>query len=259
MSLIYNKDIIKEFIKDFYKPMQDNEVGVIQLFTRNKYLKNTDYFESGHRTNQCIEQVIIKSIEPDYIINRIARLNVNVELHDKPVNAYVFYLSINYYDTIKSYFNLQKDMNDKLYNVFNNDKVAIKGFRSLNKNYISCLMKNSIKKDRWYDLDVDTKDKQFIQDLETELFLKNKYRDIIYKIETNGGYHYLFKFKDFPEQNRKTVYADIKTFNKCLKETLEVTDKDLVELNSNSLIPIPGTLQGGFEVKYNKLWIKESY
>ena len=87
--------------------------------------------------------------------------------------------------------------------------------------------------DRYYDIDIDTKDPTLLEKVGT---LLSPYRHIIkMAIETRGGYHVVLE--------RRRGGVSIKSLYYYSR------DSNVVEIKRDSMIPIPGTMQGGFPVR----------
>jgi len=82
-------------------------------------------------------------------------------------------------------------------------------------------------------LDVDVDDKALYEPVRDMLAAEGVRPEFV--LETRGGYH--FVCYDLTDAQQKAIYFFAKNLTK-------------VDLLKNSMVPLPGTLQGGFEVKW---------
>ena len=126
-----------------------------------------------------------------------------------------------------------------------------------------CLIKKSILD---ADVDIDELDQGIIGDDKRKImhlyFIEHDlYKYIVYCVKTRGGYHILFNtetlcskyptVKSFSKIATRSV-NEIKSLQQTKEETSEKAKKNLrcwFNLDSNSMIPCPGTFQGSFHVK----------
>jgi hypothetical protein len=95
------------------------------------------------------------------------------------------------------------------------------------------------------DIDIDIKEKgianEQLWEVRSRIFKGAK----TYPIVTRGGYHCLVEISTIPQAIKNTFYKDLEKLSAEMKEH-EFGD---IEFKSDSMIPIPGTIQGGFKVK----------
>lgn len=63
-------------------------------------------------------------------------------------------------------------------------------------------------------------------------------------IETRGGYHFILELSKLNGDQKKSLFKN----NPLFQEKLD--GKNIIELLTDDSIPIPGTMQGGFLVKF---------
>jgi len=98
------------------------------------------------------------------------------------------------------------------------------------------------------EFDVDTLDVEILKQFFSisEKILANIY----FAIRTRGGYHFIYKADDFPEEATKAV-LDMK-FESVDKKNNKIY-KQYVEIKTDVCIPVPGTMQMGFKVRFVEL------
>jgi len=97
----------------------------------------------------------------------------------------------------------------------------------------------------YLDIDIDIKDKNEASKFITKFreFFKND--ECLIPVETRGGFHLLVESSKIPNEIKNSFHQKICFYGKCAKET----GRGDIEFKSDSMVPIPGTIQGGFEVK----------
>lgn len=229
-NLIYDAKQIKK-IEDFLSPLEKDELYMLFLFARKKYGTNVKDM------NVLSRQLVLQN---DNILKKLYRFNVPKESFTDKDGSYfknenlACYCTFNPRDIFKSIYRTGITCNQAIY-----DSLSEKKF----KNPVAISWRElqmSNKRKVFIDLDFDFKDKEYCLDLIEEKgilewFLENML------IETRGGFHLLCKLSSI--QNKKW-FKDIEMINKSI-------ENDIIEINSKSqdLMPVPGTLQGGFEVK----------
>jgi hypothetical protein len=221
-KIIYDENELDKFIS-FLPNLKENERYYWSLFARKKY--STSLIKSNDKT-QLKRGVATK----ENLKDKIKQLEIEVgrwKLRDVPApqESLVFYLMPNPRCMRKATFKMAKHCIDLLEN-------TNRGY-NLAQEAMSCIQKS---KSRTYfvDFDIDTKDVNLnlIKDILPE--------DCYTIIETRGGYHVLVDVRRFQSKDFYNWYNRIK----------EAFTVDQVQ---DQLLPVPGTIQGGFEVKFINL------
>ena len=245
MNLIQNKKQFEDFIDNFMPEFEKDEVYFISLSARNKYLTDEERIKYSLGRTEMFGREVAKSKEElkTYTIKKLeATLNYRTTNNGSkiPEHALVMYININPSSMIKAYFQFQKEMNRQIEEVFfanqNNKNPNYTFITRGQREFMNCIQKSSSRK-YFIDIDCDSKD------IDIKNFIGNKLIDekaIFHIVQTQGGYHFLIIKKSL--EGRKI------DLNRICKDAEAMGAKE-VSINSNAMIPVPGTLQAGKEVK----------
>jgi len=232
MSLVYDEDLVRYFFK-YNDLLATNEAQLLLLDARKKYcseLTSTDRVVDRKvlRYYYNLDTIVQKVKAISHVENRFFIHETNKPI---PKEAFVLYVTLNPLDTVKAWFRLINDMNNQLLQAMK-DENAFRRFSRIDVEWISALHKSVSRKLYWV-IDIDRKDFTLLSDvLRTDI----KYKMIL---ETKNGFHVIVTIND---KNGKLLFRD-----KVLDKFDE--NADFIELKKNPMVPVPGTLQGGFEVK----------
>lgn len=128
--------------------------------------------------------------------------------------------------------------------------VITNGARNVPKKFDSCFLSYlhaSQQDPQFVDVDVSTKDVGIIQKLFKECSIPKE--AMVMSIETRDGFHFVCHKDKFPATfYTKVVKSPMNTVENVNWKG-EKTTKKYIDVLSDVMIPIPGTYQGGFEVK----------
>ena len=220
-----------------------DECFTMCLFARKKYLTDIQKADLNLNTkDSAIDRVIIDNKSDwSYFLRRIKKYEVAVDCYtDKdnktlPSNCLAVYCDINPRSCIKALKEFTSDsiqdcMRDKRHIDYTNivSRVKSKVQSICSKKYFA-------------DLDIDIKDARLLKELTKMLAAK---RITPWEtIETRGGYHILLNLKMMNSINKRW-YPDIQEIRKYFDLA------DVIELKTDTMCPIPGTIQGGFNVRF---------
>ena len=162
----------------------------------------------------------------------------------------VYYFNINPSSTIKAYHMFAKNMAQ-----FSSELlIASLGGKDTNTmmtkmrhgdiEYMNCIQKARGSK-HFIDIDFDIdkeKDCYLLDKFINDMTSQNIY---FFIIETRGGYHVVLKLSTIPK--KFNLYELTHILDCGAKRS---NDKNEIVINSNAMIPLPGTYQGGFKVRY---------
>lgn len=259
-QFIYSVDEMRTFFEKVLLPLNQNEVFFISLSARNKYLSVDERQELGLGRTEMFSRNIIREYSFERFLKTIRRYECHKEgyLTKKglpiPSKCIVVYLNINPTCTFKAFNAFQTDFNsltnESLTTVLTKRVFSLEGLERFKKLDIELL--NNLQRERskkhYIDIDFDLPIekfptlsrelvKTFVQELDA-----NEVKNFV--IETKGGFHVLLK--------RDTIKYN---FNESLKKVSEKAKDCFQDLpfeivnNKNEMVPLPGTLQAGFEVK----------
>lgn len=237
-KIIYDEVELDRFI-NWLPDLQPNEKLYWSLFCRKKYFPQA--IKSNDKT-QLKRGLATK----ENLKDKIRQLEIEIgkwKLRDMdvPQEALVFYLMPNPRCMTKAAYKTIRHCADLLEN-------TNKGY-NLVQEVMSCVQKS---KSRTVFVDFDIDDKNIDLTVLNDIFPpinSSRFPDKPYTIiETRGGYHILV--------NSGYATAYMRSWNSRWMKTQEVTwYKDIkaaytVDQVQDQLLPVPGTIQGGFEVKF---------
>lgn len=266
LDLIFNTAEINKFYSKIYEPLKLNEVHFISLAARNKYLTDEERSEIQLGGTQMIFKTVLRSYDMDKFRLKICQISDSAKyyrsLNDKaiPIYCFVFYANINPSDTLKatkSFKQILDEYDEEVVRVSMSDKRDNSKFENIMRRYnnlyntlLSCYQKYPSRK-LWVDLDIDLlfpEHLKFIREGKIKTSICKKYNvseEDVYQIDTRGGVHVLLRTSSMSKEFNP---LEVKSFLKASLDFSETPYKE-VEINGNAMVPIPGTLQGGAEVK----------
>lgn len=241
--------LMTEFIKDrkqfdkllqILPDLQKDEVYFMSLSARNKYLTDDEraFYHLG-RTEMFSRTVVKSKDNFDYGMSKMyasllyKRTKSKIKFPEKSLIAYV---NINPSSTIKAYEMFVNDMNKELFGIIagldNNKNVPYASFKKIERNLLNCIQKSKSRR-VYIDIDMDVKNESYIKHLIAELVDKVEF----YPIKTKSGYHCLIKAETLKNSGVR-IDKIVQSLDVQAKE-----EQGEVIINTNQMIPIPGTLQ----------------
>lgn len=246
-KLIYDANLVAKHAEMFLND-NNNNVYFVALFSRRKY-------GDISTATQVLQQNVIT--EPNnQLLNTIKRYEVQVECYtDKitrkpiPNDALVIYLNINPRSMLKASTNFSNHITHLFAEtITNNNSNNNSQFKHLLSKFRSFIHASQISQPPYIELDIDTKDRAWLQKMK-ERVLQPITQYIVCIIETRGGYHIVLNNRTITKQIKSQLYMNIHR-DKSFEFTENGVVKKYIELHSDPSPPVPGTIQGGFPVKY---------
>jgi hypothetical protein len=259
-NLIKDQAQFDKFI-EILPELKKDEVYFISLSARNKYLtkEEREFYSLGQTEMFGREIAQSKDKLANYIMKKLeATLSYKTTRNKKsiPEKSLVVYANINPSSMIKAYYQFQNEMNRQMSEIMlalQNDKQPNYSFVNIQtRELMNCIQKSTGTK-HYVDIDCDTKELKVLNYFK-EVFMKDWIK--FYIIETKGGYHFLLKKDTFPEKyNLMNIIADTKKILINLHYNQGDFKKDDFEfpeiiINSNAMIPVPGTMQSDHLVRF---------
>lgn len=223
-KIVANEEKLQEFI-DFLPDLGEDQKFYISLICRKKY------FVGENKVKADKGQLFSGTATKQNLINKLRRLEVAVGVYKFedtpcPQEALAMYITPTPRDLIKATKQAAKQFIDL---VFNNNH----GFNP-HRESLSCIQRARCQKDKTskYFLDFDF-DFEELPDILTNPSFINK--DAITWIKTRGGWHALVDYHKIEKPFLNTFVLGFKNCNS--------------DVDGDCLLPIPGTYQGGKEVK----------
>lgn len=257
-EIIYNENEIRKFHSEVLIPLKPLEVHFVSLSARNKYLTSEERKEFDLGRTEMFAKTVVREDNADEYIKRIRRFECNVEGYTTrkggpiPSKCLVCYANICNSSTTKALQKFQKLIAEYTTEAVTLSMQPPKALESraqfidrMNKidSNLLTFYQNSHSSKYWIDIDIDLDEKK-----ESDAYLirsalwRNGYKEfnLMHLIDTKSGYHLLIP-KHILNGNPSTTIA------LYLKEIFNAKE---VVVNKNQMVPLPGTLQSDYEVKF---------
>ena len=246
-NLVHSVSEIEKF-HSFLHPLQIGEAYFVSMSARDKYLtaEEREHFSLG-RSEMFGRKIVKYPSFADYL--RVIR---SMEVNDGgyttrnglsiPHKCAVIYANINASSGIKALHEFNQRTNDLMLETLSN-KDAFKHYASLDSILMNCFQRQRGTK-HLLDVDFDVKKDPEGHALLGSFIGELKKNNVTYKvIETHGGFHVLLVRNTL----KFNYYAVIKKLDETAKE---LYGKAEIVKNVNDMVPLPGTMQAGFPVKF---------
>lgn len=236
MNLVYDIEEIKDFAKKILMKLEDDEVYILLLSTRKKYCPVELY-----RSEEVLGRELIRQNDLDKIIRKVKKITCVSEVYadrntlkDVNLNCMAVYVLLDPRSTLKGYGEFIEDINKWIYESFKGESKNLELYRRIDIKLFSAIHKNR-SRGLYIVVDIDKKDETILDKI-TDLLNDN----IRWVSETHGGYHVIVEKND---DTGTIIYKNI-------------IGMEYVEVLKDPMTPMPGTLQGGFQVKgiRRELW-----
>ena len=254
-KFIHSEEEIRKFV-NIMSPLKSDESYFVSMSARNKYLTEEErrHYDLG-RTEMFARELIKQSkranveIEDSYL-RVLKSMQVSEGGYTSrsgitlPNKCLVVYANINPSSGIKALKMFYQEMNDALFDLRTNSEAPYT-FNNLDTRLMNCYQKSKGTR-TLIDIDFDIPFQGF-DILEKFIKVINEKDIAHYVVKTKSGYHVLLKKEDIKFN-----------YNILIKEAHEEAQKRFgaehveVMVNKNEMIPIPGTIQAGYEVHFLK-------
>jgi hypothetical protein len=222
--MLKNKDNAYTFFYEVLEPLANFQTYLMLCIARKKYEPTLV------KSSQIVlARDIIKTVPVEPLEKLIKMKNAVQEVYFRndlvPDHAKAFYICTNPTDTFKAYTEFQKKVNQYYHDFIKSPTLDKTPMKSLDRVWFGCLQASA------------TKGRYLIIDLDNPEGFDSVYEELevpwIKAItRTRGGYHFIVE----------RAPAAKKIFK-------EITNLPDVEIVRHGITPIPGTIQGGHEVK----------
>lgn len=252
-KLIYDPIHLQSFIDEVLPDLTSDETYFISLSARNKYLSKEEREEYSLGRTEMFWRQLVRS--KSLFLPRLSRLSFDETDHlmgyytksgkGMPLKALVVYLNINPSSGLEAFQNFSITVQNRLFelqkkmlhgNSFNEEEMS--WFAKLDTKLLNEYQKSRSNK-YFVDIDLDTKNSKALTYIQSELINNFVIHHII---QTRNGWHVLLK-KDTINFN----YPDL--INRAHQF---IEEDDEIIINTNAMVPLPGTMAAGFPVR----WIK---
>lgn len=283
-TLIYDEKQVRQFYRTVIcgTPHDDFDVDFFCVAARKKYMTQEDR-EATRLGDTCMmEKTPLHEVSEDTFIHKLQKVDSCLDhlySHNGaniPRSCMVLYMNVNHTSMIDAVKDLKSEVNlieGELYDVFMKNGLR-HGVANKLKRLDTVTLKvyqnpKNVSSKNWIDIDIDLDtEKVSISELRTKIYdmlTYFPYPGVIQYlpfviIQTHGGYHVLVSTRFIRERNKlyasdhkmnKGMVLSVDTYMTAIKTLLESKHVDAkeVKINQNAMVPIPGTLQGGKEVR----------
>jgi len=286
-SLIWSEDELKRFYDSFYQDRRMTDVDFFCLASRKKYLTEEEKADVKMGDTVMLCKTVLKDYNWPKFLSKIrqadAMADYVLDSNDNyiPKKCFVMYMNINHTSVIRAIKEFKETMagwdSDTLTLLeFGNTEKRLnlcRQYKSASEGLLKAFQNPKNGNDEWIDIDCDIEgDESFREDVAKMLMnhFKNKfYKEfligdintrVISIIITHGGLHFIMNkniMSSFNEEMSK-LYSKNEIKNHILsperllneiRELLANVDSKEIVINPNKMVPIPGTVQGGFKVR----------
>jgi len=273
-NFIQDENELRFFFDNIMPQLEDFEVYFCSLSCRKKYL-SPDEREKLHITRaEMFDRKIIREKDWHRFLRTIRKYEVSeggyLSKNGLPVpgHSLTIYFNINPSNSLKALKEFNSKINDWQFELLaGNSESYSKKFNKLDVEIMNCYQRNRGTK-HWMDIDFDVP-KEFNAPVLLKEFLDNK-KLRYYWIDTKSGYHLLidrktltFNPEDICQTGQRKLgeyyydkfstknheYSDMELHNMIIHKVYK--ENEIVN-NRNEMIPLPGTLQGGYPVRVVK-------
>ncbi len=245
-DFIWSENEIKKMF-DILKPLEDDDVYFMSLSARKKYLTKEEEENIQLTKTIMFQRKLVKKHKFSHFLKTVKEYEMRIgsilsKGNDSivPQKCMLIYLTINPCSSTRALKRFYSKSQELLFNSYS-DKSLIKNFRRVSSMLNTCFQQ-SMNKSKLIDIDMDIghNNTNFLHRLLKEFDEKEvKY----HVIQTRGGYHVLIE--------KNTInYNYTKRIHSLNKEAKKINEKYEIIINKNGMIPLPGTIQAGFKVKF---------
>lgn len=256
--IIHDEEQVRQFYRECLPRLKPTEVYFISMAARNKYLDDAERERYNLGRTEMYAKTIIRHDTEDEFVKHIRRLECDERGYTTrtgepiPQKCMMCYANIDPSSTPKALQSFMQVVNEYYTEAMaivtgnNNSDNFVDRLNKIDNNLLSCYQQAHAK-GKWIDIDIDLMDEP-----EYEVSLMAYIRQDLHNmglfhyrvIRTKSGYHIL-------------VAADEVKFNpqdivQTLKHRFDINSiryKE-IEINKNRMIPVPGTLQAGYPVRF---------
>lgn len=265
-NLIYDASQIQQFSQLFHNDIVSPYCALVYLCARTKY-------DSSISDQKVVDRKYITQTfdtnDPNFFVRIVQRYCCPIgsyldskgnTIQDK---ALAIYAGVNLHDTTKGFqqtITAYQTLNETVINsIVKNKETSDKSLsdRQYFLQHVVSKLKSNIQKytnNKYLHVDMDSKEKEHIRYCVEILSKNNVVPDTI--IETKNGYHILMNTKNLAEKNKpiRDAFTKKGLFHVVGKTGLQHSDYVFTITTGCSAVPLPGTLQGGFEVRFVDWW-----
>lgn len=259
-EIIHDEEQVRQFYRECLPRLKPTEVYFISMAARNKYLSDKERAEYNLGRTEMYAKTIIRHDSEDEFVKHIRRLECDERGYTTrtgepiPQKCMVCYVNIDPSSTPKALQAFMKVVNEYYTEAMaiavggNDGSNFVNRLNKIDNNLLTCYQQ-AHGKGLWVDIDIDlAEEKTVTTQIDVVLAIKCVLVGLgidSYKIvATRSGYHILVGTEEIKFNPVKILDA-LKV--EMLAEHIGFKE---IEINKNRMIPVPGTLQAGYPVRF---------
>ena len=259
-EIIHDEEQVRQFYRECLPRLKPTEVYFISMAARNKYLDDAERERYNLGRTEMYAKTIIRHDTEDEFVKHIRRLECDERGYTTrtgepiPQKCMVCYANIDPSSTPKALQSFMQVVNEYYTEAMaivtgnNNGDNFVDRLNKIDNNLLSCYQQAHAK-GKWIDIDIDlSEEKTVTTQMNVILTIKCTLVGLgidNYKIvATRSGYHVLVGVEEIKFNPVKILDA-LKV--EMLAEHIGFKE---IEINKNRMIPVPGTLQAGYPVRF---------
>jgi hypothetical protein len=256
-KVIYSEEQVRRFYRECMPQLQPAQVYFLSLSARNKYLTDEERKEFDLRRTEMFAKTIVRHSGEDEFVKHIYRLECDTRGYTSrtglpiPQKCLVCYVNLDASSTVRAMDDFQKIWNEYVREAMSislenkSNENFMNRVNKIDNNLLTCYQQAHVK-GPWTDIDIDLVEKKENREeaiyLSITSFLSQYNFSQIKVISTRSGYHVLIPSKE--------MRCDPAILARGLEENLALIGDPCKEavVNSNRMVPCPGTLQANYPV-----------
>ena len=240
MDLIHDEDQINRFLS-ILSPLKPNEVYCLSMYARGKYLEEDEKIILKNQREKINHKIFKPNDSYVNLVKSMQGVFFSKKGEQIPNKCIVFYAFINPSSVLKALRKFNVELTNKIFDFHLNEK-SDTNFIDFDSKLMSYYQQE--KSNRTFidiDFDIPPEGYYILEKFVEKLVEKNV---VFYTIQTKNGYHVLLKkeslsFNYISLVNEADLYAKIR-FGTAVE----------VIINNAGSVPLPGTIQAGFNVHF---------
>ena len=283
-SLIWSEEELKKFYDMINMERDLSDVDFFCLASRRKYLNAEEKYRIKMGDTVMLCKTVLKDYNWPKFLSKIRQADAMAEFvldsNDNyiPKKCFVMYMNVNHTSVVKAIREFKETMAGwdadtmTLLEHENTEKRAnlLRQYKSCTEGILKAFQNPKNGRDEWIDIDCDIEgDESHREDLANKVisYFSDRFYDEMTQrifshiaILTHGGFHFLIRKNAISAYNREVSRNHLPTdiwdyiftpegiLNRIRRLLKDEKSKEIV-INTNKMVPIPGTLQGGFKVR----------
>ena len=276
-SHIWSEEEIIKFYDTVLVDLKPNETDFFCIAARKKYMTQEER-EATRMGDTCMmNKTVVKEHNSRKFLAKVHQADSSMDWYTSlngailPRSCMVIYININHTSVPKAVRDFKHELAEYDYefscaSVKENENNASRKLAGIHNRILKSFQDPKNQNSEWVDIDLDVdKTKVSVKDIyeiirDLESHEVSSLFGVVPIVETQGGYHILISKQATKTMNKfvarvyeyREIQDHVMTPGRVLQRLKNVLDESAVKeitINQNNMVPLPGTLQNGFEVK----------